>query len=157
MASRPRGSAASLSRRGFLGLVPAVAAGLWVPRAWASRPPTDLDGLRLESLSPFEREHLPILRLPSVTENGAKVPVVVEMDHPMTPDHFITTVRVVNHRDPVPSKGTFELTPANGRVYLAFQARVHHGASNVTVTAECSRHGAWSASRTVVVPEDGGG
>jgi sulfur-oxidizing protein SoxY len=157
VASPPHGSPASLSRRGFLGLVPAVAAGLWVPRAWASRPPTSLDGLRLESLSPFDREHLPLLRLPGVTVNGAKVPVVVEMDHPMTADHYITTVQVVNHRDPVPSKGTFHLTPANGRVYLSFQARVHHGASNVTVTAACNRHGPWTASRTLVVPDDGGG
>jgi sulfur-oxidizing protein SoxY len=116
-----------------------------------------LDGRPLESLSALEREHLPLLRLPEVTANGAKVPVLVEMDHPMTPDHFIRTVRVVNHRDPVPSKGTFELTPANGRVYLSFQARVHHGASSLTVTAECNRHGAWSASRSLVVPDDGGG
>jgi sulfur-oxidizing protein SoxY len=134
----------ALSRRGFLGLAPAAAAGLWIPRALASAAAPD-------------PEHLVTLRVPDVTSNGAKVPIVVEMDHPMTADHHVRTVRVVNARDPVPSKGTFHLTPANGRVYLSFQARVHHGPSNVTVTAECNRHGSFSTTRTLVVPEDGGG
>ena len=31
--------------------------------------------------------------LPAV--NGAKVPILVEMDHPMTPDHHVTRVEVV--------------------------------------------------------------
>jgi sulfur-oxidizing protein SoxY len=157
MAPRRASAPAPLSRRGFLGLASATAAGLWLRPAWAAPAPRVLDGRDPAALSPLEREHLPVLRLPDVTANGAKVPIVVEMDHPMTADHHITTVQVVNRRDPVPSKGTFHLTPANGRVYLAFQARVHHGASNVSVTVECNRHGRWSTSRTLVVPDDGGG
>jgi sulfur-oxidizing protein SoxY len=145
-----------LSRRRFIGLTSAAAAALWAPRARAGAA-TSLDGRDPGSLSPFEREHLPLLRLPDVTQNGAKVPIAVEMDHPMTPDHHITRIDVVNRRDPVPSKGTFHLTPANGRVYVSFQARIHHGASNVSVTAECNRHGRWSTSRTIVVPDDAGG
>jgi sulfur-oxidizing protein SoxY len=145
-----------LSRRRFLGLVPAAAA-LWVPRGWAD------DGVRAlraddpDALSPLEREHLPLLRVPATTVNGAKVPIVVEMDHPMTPEHHVTCVRVLNRSDPVPSKGTFHLTPANGRVHLSFQARIHHGSSDVVAIVECNRHGRWSASRTVVIPADGGG
>jgi sulfur-oxidizing protein SoxY len=150
-------SALPLSRRRFIGLTSAAAAGLWIPRAWAGPPVTSLDGRDPGSLSPFEREHLPILRLPGTTTNGAKVPIVVEMDHPMAPDHHITRVEVVNRRDPVPSKGTFHLSPANGRVYVSFQARVHHGTSNVAVTAECNRHGRWSVSRTIMIPDDAGG
>jgi len=145
-ASRPPG----LSRREFLGLASA-AAGLWIPGAWAA---SAADG-RL--LSPLEREHFPLLRLPAVIKNGAKVPIAVEMAHSMTPDHYITSVQVVNKRDPIPSKGTFYFTPANGTVYLAFQARIHHGASEVSVTAECNRHGKWSTSRPISIPEDGGG
>jgi sulfur-oxidizing protein SoxY len=148
---------ARISRRGFLGLASAAAGWCVVPRAWAAPAVHVLDDRDPGSLSPFEREHLPVLRLPDVTRNGAKVPIVVEMDHPMTPDHHITTVEVVNRRDPVPSKGTFHLTPANGRVYVSFQARVHHGASRVSVTAECNRHGRWSTSRAIVVPDDAGG
>jgi sulfur-oxidizing protein SoxY len=146
----------TLSRRAFLGLASAAAAAAWAPRGWAAAA-TVLDGGDPGKLSPFEREHLPLLRIPGVTRNGAKLPIVVELDHPMTPEHHITTIQVVNRRDPVPSKGTFHLTPANGRAYVAFQARVHHGTSDVSVTAECSRHGRFTTSRTVVVPDDAGG
>lgn len=146
-----------LSRRGFLGIATAAVAGLWLPRAAA----LGADGRVLPSdpasLSPFEREHLPLLRLPALTDNGAKVPILVEMDHPMTPEHHITSVRVTNARDPVPSKGTFEFTPAAGRVYVSFQARLVGGASEVLVTAECNRHGRWSTHRTIVIPDHAGG
>jgi sulfur-oxidizing protein SoxY len=146
-----------LSRRRFVALTSTAAVGLWIPRAWASPSSTPLDGRDPASLSPLEREHLPLLRIPALTTNGAKVPIVVEMDHPMTAEHFIDKVQVVNLRDPVPSKGTFHLTPANGKVYLSFQARLHHGPSNVSVTVHCNRHGSWTTSRTVVVPDDAGG
>lgn len=146
-----------LSRRRFLTLTSSAAAALWIPRAWASPSSTMLDGRDPEALTPLEREHLPRLRLPGVTVNGAKVPILVEVDHPMTPDHFIRTLQVVNHRDPVPSKGKFDFTPANGRAYVSFQARIHHGTSNVTVSAECNRHGRFTTTGTVVVPDDAGG
>ncbi len=108
-------------------------------------------------LSPFERLHLPALELPVITINGAKVPVVLEMAHPMESDHSITRVQIVNERDPVPSKGVFYFTPANGQVYLAFQVRIDHGVSEVLVTADCNRHGRWSSTRSINIPEGAGG
>ncbi len=134
-----------------------AAVGLWTRRAWAGPPGRHLLAGDPALLSPFEREHLPVLQLPVVTTNGAKVPIVVEMTHPMAPDHYIASVHVVNERDPVPSKGMFYFTPANGRVYLAFQARMDRGVSEVSVTAECNRHGKWSSRRAIDIPEDAGG
>ncbi len=131
--------------------------GFWTRRAWAGPPGTRLVAGDPALLSPFEREHLPALQLPAVTTNGAKVPIVVEMNHPMTPDHYIASINVVNERDQIPSKGMFYFTPLNGRVYVAFQARMDHGVSNVRVTAECNRHGKWSSSRAIDIPEDAGG
>ncbi len=151
-ASPPHG----LSRRGFLGLASA-AVGLWTRRAWAGPPGRHLLAGDPALLSPFEREHLPMLQLPAVTTNGAKVPIVVEMTHPMAPDHYITSVHVANERDPIPSKGMFHFTPANGRVFVAFQTRMDRGASEVSVTAECNRHGKWSSRRAIDIPEDAGG
>ena len=110
-----------LSRRGFLGLA-SSAVGFWPALAWAGPPGTRALAGDPALLSPFEREHLPVLQLPVVTTNGAKVPIVVEMTHPMTPDHHIESIPVVNERDPSPSKGMFYLTPASGRVYLATTA-----------------------------------
>jgi len=105
----------------------------------------------------FERQHLPAVELPVVAAYGAKVPLVVTMDHPMTPGHAVTTLRVVNPRDPVPSKGVFHFTPANGQVYLAIQVRLDQGPSDVEVTATCERHGTWATVRRVTVPDGAGG
>ncbi len=136
-----------VSRRGFL-VLGGAAAGLLgeavFPRA--GRGPRAGEAL-----------HQPQLTLPVLTENGAKVPIVVRMAHPMEPEHYIRRVEIVNPRDPVPSKGVFELTPANGQVYVAFQARLDDGVSEVTVTAECTRHGRSSAVEVVKVAEGAGG
>jgi desulfoferrodoxin (superoxide reductase-like protein) len=79
------------------------------------------------------------------------------MDHPMTPEHHVASLEVVNENDPIPSKGIFHLTPANGAVYLAFQARMDEGESEVTVTTECNRQGKSATRRRIIIAEGGGG
>jgi sulfur-oxidizing protein SoxY len=145
---------AGLTRRRFLGLASA-AVGLWIRPAQAGGP-SERHGVRGPD-SALEREHLPVLHVPRVTRNGAKVPILVELLHPMTPDHHITSVHVANDGDPIPSKGTFHLSPANGQVHLAFQARMHEGVSEVTATVECNRHGRWSARSVIEIPAGAGG
>jgi hypothetical protein len=125
-----------MSRRGFLGLAACAAVGLGAGRALAAAP-----GGRGAGAA----ERVPTIRLPARTVNGAKVPIVVEMAHPMTADHQVT------------SKGRFHLSPGNGRAYVAFQARMHDGISEVTATAECNRHGRSSSSRTIEIPQGAGG
>jgi sulfur-oxidizing protein SoxY len=135
-----------LSRRRFVGLA-ALAAGLTAP-----------PGPRQAASAPaLEELHRPRLRVPTATSNGARVPIVVDVPHPMTPEHRITGLTVVSARDPVPVKGTFEFSPANGRAYVAFQARLDEGASTVTATAECGRHGRFGATAAVMIAEGGGG
>lgn len=149
-----------LSRRSFLGVVPAavglVAAG-GIRNLWGRSEPAHLRADDPDALSPFERLHLPRLRLPAFTSNGAKVPLAVEMSHPMDPGHSIASVTVVNGRDPVPLKGVFHFTPLNGQVYLAFQIRMDQGTSGVSATAECSRHARWQSTRSITIPEGAGG
>jgi sulfur-oxidizing protein SoxY len=135
-----------LSRRGFIVLASTSVPALFLESAWAGP----------ARLSAFEREHVPILRLPAFTGNKAKVPIVVEMNHPMTPDHYIKSIEVVNSSDEVPVKGRFHFTPANGGVYLAFQARMDPGSSEVSVTAECNRHGKCSTKQAIQVDDAGG-
>ena len=150
----------ALSRRRFLGGV-AATVGLWggsaSGMAWGAAPARRLSADDPDLLSPFERLHLPVLRLPLVASNGAKVPIVVEMAHPMEADHYITSVQVSNDRDPIRSKGVFHFTPANGQAYLSFQARMDQGISEVSVTAECSVHGRWASTRSINIPSGGGG
>jgi desulfoferrodoxin (superoxide reductase-like protein) len=144
-----------LGRRAFMGLA-AASAGLWAGKALGARGPRRLAGDPAR-LSAFERQHLPVLTLPAATPSGSKVPVVVEMSHPMEPGHFIRSVEIANPRDPIASKGVFHLTPENGRVYLAWQARLGEGRSEVTAEVECNRHGRFSASRWVEVAAGAGG
>ena len=147
-----------LSRRGFLGLASAAVglAATWgIGRLWPAGEGSLAAGREL--LAASDELHLVFLKVPAATSNGAKVPIVVEMSHPMEPDHFITTVGVVNARDPIPLKGVFSFTPANGQVYLAYRARMDHGASTVLATAECSRHGPLSSTRAIEIPSGAGG
>jgi desulfoferrodoxin (superoxide reductase-like protein) len=148
------------SRRAFLGLTSAAVGLLGsgaTHRAWAAADGRHLEPDDPDLLPPFERLHLPVLRLPIVAGNGAKVPVTVEMTHPMEPGHYISAVRVVNPRDPIPSKGVYYFSPANGRAAVSFQARMDQGRSEVSVTAECNLHGPWSSTRSINVADGAGG
>lgn len=149
-----------VSRRGFLRFASGLAAiGLLTGKerlVWALT--GELQHPRDPSHpTPFEELHLPQLRIPSFTRNGAHVPIVVEMAHPMEPNHYLKSLQILNESDPIPSKGTFHLTPANGEVYLAVQARMHSGTSSVSVIAECTLHGRWARSQPITIPEEGGG
>jgi sulfur-oxidizing protein SoxY len=146
----------SLSRRAFLGLA-AAAGGLGIPAGCLGAAPRRRPAEELSALPSFERLHFPRVRVPVVTANGDRVPITIEMGHPMEPGHHITRVTVVNERDPVPLKGVFELTPASGLADLAFQARIDEGASEVAVTAECNLHGAWTTTAAVRVADGAGG
>lgn len=145
-----------LSRRAFLG-VAAAAGGLAIAAGPLGVAARRRAAEEWDTLPAFDRLHLPQVRLPVVTANGDRVPIAIEMGHPMEPGHHITRVTVVNERDPVPLKGTFELTPGSGLAHVAFQARIDEGVSEVAVTAECSLHGAWTTTATVRVADGAGG
>jgi desulfoferrodoxin (superoxide reductase-like protein) len=145
------------TRRSFL-VTASAAAGLaaaGATRAWG-RPATARQGGEPAAQS-SEGLPGPVLTLPAFTRQGAKVPLSIETSHPMQPDHFITRIHVANAGDPVPSKGVFHFSPLNGQAYLACQIRVDHGTSEVSVTAECNRHGRWRTTGRIAIPEGAGG
>jgi desulfoferrodoxin (superoxide reductase-like protein) len=113
--------------------------------------------LALEPPAPGAELHTPNLILPAMTRNGANVPVVVKMNHPMEPGHHIRQIQFLNESDPIPSKGIFHPTPANGEIYFAFQARMHSGTSTVLAVAECNLHGRWTARHRITIPDGQGG
>lgn len=88
---------------------------------------------------------------PQLAENGASVPVAVEVDFPMETDRHIQTIYILSQKNPVPLIGKFHLTPANGKAYISTRIKmaetglVHaiaetntgalfHGQSSVRVT-----------------------
>jgi predicted secreted protein len=101
--------------------------------------------------------HRPLLRVPATTANGARVPVTVEAPQPLEADHGVSVLEVVNPRDPVAAKGVFHFTPANGRAFVAFQARFDEGPSSVVATARCSRHGHFGATAPLTIAPGAGG
>ncbi len=98
--------------------------------------------------------HRPQIDLPVLADDPVAVPLHVAVDHPMEPDHFIRSLRVSLETDPVPYKGTFFFTPANGRAWVTFQFRSGIGGV-VKVVGECTRHGRFTGSRAVRVVEGG--
>ncbi|HSS65996.1 MAG TPA: thiosulfate oxidation carrier protein SoxY [Gammaproteobacteria bacterium] len=108
-----------------------------------------------ENLTDLEKMHVPKVTLPPVVEDGSQAPIVVEMDHPMEPDHYIKSVQIMNFTDPVVIKGKFYFTPVNGEVYLGTQIRLAGGEAKVWVIAECNQHGKWATSRETKVAAGG--
>ena len=98
--------------------------------------------------------HRPQIDLPVLAEDPVAVPLQISVDHPMEPDHFIRSLAVSLETDPVPYKGTFFFTPANGRAWATFQFRSGIGGV-VKVVGECTRHGRFTGSREVRVVEGG--
>ena len=109
---------------------------------------------RLWAQSSVEREHHPQLDLPILSEEPTAVPIQAWVDHPMEPDHFIKFIEIALETDPVPYKGKFLFTPANGRAWVGFQMRSGSGGL-VKATAECSRHGRFVATKELRVVEGG--
>lgn len=103
-----------------------------------------------------DKTHVPLIDLPLLADDATAVPLQVSVDHPMEPGHFVSSLEVTLETDPVPSKGRFHFTPANGRAWVAFQFRSGIGGV-VKVVGECTRHGRFSGTREVRVVEGGCG
>jgi predicted secreted protein len=104
--------------------------------------------------SKADREHRIDLEVPILSEEPAAVPIKVVLDHPMEADHHIQSIEVSIERDPVPAKGKFLFSPANGRAWVAYQMRSGTGGL-VKVVAVCNRHGEFLASQEVRVVDGG--
>ena len=131
-----------LNRRQFLAgsLVTGVWPALFARGSWGQEKP--------------DPAHRPQIDLPVLADDPVAVPLRVSVDHPMEPDHFIRSLAVSLETDPVPYKGTFVFTPANGRAGVAFQFRSGIGGV-VKVVGECTRHGRFTATRELRVAEGG--
>lgn len=101
-----------------------------------------------------EDEHVPRIDLPILAEDPTAVPFQAWVDHPMESDHYIRSFEIRLETDPVPYKGKFLFTPANGRPWVAFHFRSGVGGM-LRVVAECSRHGRFVGTRDVRVVEGG--
>jgi sulfur-oxidizing protein SoxY len=96
------------------------------------------------------------LKAPATAENGAEVPVSVEVDSPMTADDYVKTVYLYVDKNPKPLASEFHFTPASGRAY--FRLRIKMGdTSNVRAVAKTNKGLLMAAVREVRVTISGCG
>ncbi len=96
------------------------------------------------------------LKAPEIAENGAVVPVTIEVDSPMTEDNYVKAIHVFATKNSNVRCADVMLTPANGAAMLA--TRVKLGTSQaVMALIETSKGEFLSASQNVKVTIGGCG
>jgi len=151
----------TLTRRAWLGLAALGAAvAAWRPR------PARAQGY-LANLAPEEPIAETLKRLfggrpikdgaslitidmPLIAEDGAAVPIAVDVKSPMTPENHVKAIYILAEKNPRPLNVKITLTPAAGQAYVATNLRLAD-TGPVRVVAEASDGSLWIASRDVRV------
>jgi len=96
------------------------------------------------------------LKAPEIAENGAVVPVTVEVDSPMTDDDYVKAIYIFATKNSNVRCADVMLTPANGAAMFA--SRIKLGTSqDVMALVETSKGEFLSASQNVKVTIGGCG
>ncbi len=138
-------SLASSRRDAIRLLLLASATVAWPAGAWAQG---------TARAAPADTAHRIHVDAPILADDPVAIPLTVSVDHPMEPDHYIARLEVALASDPVPRKGSFHFTPRSGRASVAYQMRSGQG-GELTVEAECTRHGRFETRQTVRVAPGG--
>ncbi|WP_295422375.1 thiosulfate oxidation carrier protein SoxY [Sulfurovum sp.] len=64
------------------------------------------------------------LTVPEIAENGAVVPVKVEVDHPMEENNYVKAIHILNTKNGNARCADVMLTPANGKGYFATRVKL---------------------------------
>ena len=126
---------ASLTRRSILNglgvLGAAVATGAFggpstaVAQALGAQEPVEAALKRFFGTRPLkDGSGLVKLEIPLIAENGAVVPVSVEVSSPMTPNDHVKHIYIVADKNRIPIVSRVTLTPAAGQAYVAENIRL---------------------------------
>jgi sulfur-oxidizing protein SoxY len=96
------------------------------------------------------------LELPLIAENGAVVPVTVEVSSPMTPQNYVKSIYVISDKNRRPLNARFNLTPALGQASVGTNLRLGES-TEVRAIAELSDGSLLMAKREVKVTVGGCG
>ena len=96
------------------------------------------------------------LELPIIAENGAVVPISVEVASPMTPQNYVKTIYIISDKNRRPMNARFNLTPAMGQAFVAANLRLGES-TDVRAVAELSDGTLLQARRDVKVTIGGCG
>ena len=93
---------------------------------------------------------------PLIAENGAVVPVAVEVSSPMTPQSYVKSIYVVADRNRIPIVTRVALTPESGKAYMGATIRLGE-TGDVRAIVEQSDGTLWQIKREVKVTVGGCG
>lgn len=65
-----------------------------------------------------------MLKVPEIAENGAVVPVTVEVDNPMTSDNYVKSIHIFATKNANSRCVDAYLTPANGKAMLSTRVKL---------------------------------
>ena len=71
-----------------------------------------------------EKSDIIKLTVPEIAENGAVVPVKVQVDHPMEESNYVKAIHVLNTKNGNARCVDVMLTPANGKGYFATRVKL---------------------------------
>jgi sulfur-oxidizing protein SoxY len=121
-----------------------------VPNQEVARILRDLFGDR-----PIRRGHVQ-LDMPAVAEDGRVVPVIIESDLPMTPEHYVKAVHLIVDFNPDAHLAAYHLTPAMGSVSLSTRIKMKR-TTWVRAILETSTGDVWADYTRVQVSLNGCG
>jgi len=96
------------------------------------------------------------LKVPEIAENGAVVPVTVEVDSPMTDADYVKSIHILAGQNSNARCIDVHLTPANGKAMLATRIKLG-GTQEVTALVALSNGDFIMASQSVKVTIGGCG
>jgi sulfur-oxidizing protein SoxY len=96
------------------------------------------------------------LDVPLIAENGAVVPVTVEVQAPMTAQSYVKAVYIISDKNRRPLNAKFNLTPAMGQAYVGTNMRLGES-TDVRAIAEMNDGSLLQAKREVKVTVGGCG
>ena len=96
------------------------------------------------------------IELPLIAENGAVVPVTVDVASPMTPQNHVKSIYIISDKNRRPLNARFNLTPAMGQASVGTNLRLGES-TDVRAVAELSDGTLLMARREVKVTVGGCG
>jgi sulfur-oxidizing protein SoxY len=96
------------------------------------------------------------LDVPLIAENGAVVPVAVEVSAPMTPQSYVKSIYVVADKNRIPIVARITMTPDSGQAYMGANIRLGE-TGDVRAIAEQSDGTLFQVKREVKVTVGGCG
>ena len=96
------------------------------------------------------------LDIPLIAENGAVVPVAVEVNAPMTPQSYVKHIYVVADKNRIPIVARIAMTPDSGQAYVGANIRLGE-TGDVRAVVEQSDGTLWQVKREVKVTVGGCG